>query len=97
MGSKESFYYTEESDSGIGYDLYFTQVTTIDTGDKVTNFLTHIGKINNKLHADIIVRLLNDYMEEQKGANEDEDEEQVSDVIDGVSVDDWINRLSTIK
>jgi hypothetical protein len=62
-----------------------------------TNYITHIGKINDKLHADIIVRLLNDYKQKQLEVDENEDEakEQSNDVIDGVSIDDWINRLST--
>jgi hypothetical protein len=87
--NQETYYYKEESDSGVGYDIFFTNVST--------NYITHIGKINDKLHADIIVRLLNDYKQKQLEVDENEDEakEQSNDVIDGVSIDDWINRLST--
>jgi hypothetical protein len=57
------FYYIEQSDSGVGYDLFLKKVEIYADDLEIVKFVTHIGKINTIEHANIIKNMLNEKIE----------------------------------
>lgn len=56
-------YYIEESDSGVGYDLFLKKVEMYEDDLEMVKMVTHIGKINTIEHAKIIINMLNEKIE----------------------------------
>lgn len=65
-----TYYFMEESESGVGYDIYLLIAGDIsltveddDVKGHIKAKMTHVGKINDMVHAKIILNMLNNKLE----------------------------------